>query len=1291
MSITTLTATPGSDISYSSESSVFVIDPVTGVLSVGDSLDYEVQNRYEFRVAAVSSDDMTGRRDITINILNRNEFSPQCSKGLVHLSVIENQDRASFQLPNCTDNDSTMPYFFTYEIDSFDNLFSIDENHLFNISQPLDYETKDLYDVTVIVKDADIPPGSLNTTIRIIIAVEPANEYSPVFISNQFVFEVYETSLIGSVIGTVSATDRDSGNDGQVFYSISEQTNIFAMNEKTGDIVLARTVDYETQISYSFSVLATDNVEDVGSRQSAIATIVVNILDSNDNFPVFVSPFYYMVISENTSPGFFLMQFTCIDLDSGPNRELLYSITSGNNEGYFSIDSSSGNFTLASTLDYDNPANSDLISLTIVCREVAAPNHISSTQFLITVTGYNEFFPQPTLAEFFASIPENTHPGTSILNVTATDRDRGSGELVRYYINNDTMQSQSCPFDKLSIDENSGYVYLLSPLDYEDENNELYCVVTIWDSGYPEKSSQVDLVVFVTDFNDNKPKCFPSACVVYVAEDTVIGDIVFSLPCNDTDTPSLQYNIENDFFTVGSTGNLVLQSRLDFETERFHLLSILVSDGMFITNTTIRVIVQPVNEHVPIFSQPIFYCFVEENSPIGTVLPCNITAEDQDSGTDGEIQYRLKSSSPFSLDNKNTLFLTADIDFESQQEYLSQVEVFDLGNPSLSSTALINLTVLDKNDNKPKMFPLLLESIKENSLPGSLITNLLCTDADEGSNDATSIQLKEVFQMSNNTFVNVTDFVIFGVNNFNLLLYDELDFETSSKYQLNFLCTDHGTPPLSTSSILFLDVISENEYSPVFVNSQLSIEITEATNVGEVISRVIAVDEDAGKDGDIFFSLNKSSSFEPFPFDINELSGEIVLWYPLNCEQNIQYTFDVVAKDGGVPSRSSQCTAVINVTTCHLGNVIPDHFVYSFSIEENTPHGENVGSVSCSSNRANVVSSITPLYQFVSNDTNNFGIKESSGDIVVLYPPNFELKIKIKIVIECYDPNFRGIAANVSVYIIVLPENEFTPTFIRSNIRVNVFENTPIGTSIMQLHATDQDDGLDGQIEFSIADEDNSKVIISQHTGEVYLISNLDREITSEITFIAIVQDSPINEEMKRSSTSLVTIVIEDQNDHWPICSPIVHHVIISPRTEPPYIIIDTFGCVDNDINENAEKYYQFSDHTVPVDLFQLSSDSLLLISKLNSSGPSQYNIPISVFDGGTPSFSTNLLVVIDVYEPNLIAKNGSNFTAHSEAEGLENAIWIRLNDVTLSLVSVVLNNLMYLTSMEQFIEIQME
>ncbi len=75
---------------------------------------------------------------------------------------------------------------------------------------------------------------------------------------------------------------------------------------------------------------------------------------------------------------------------------------------------------------------------------------------------------------------------------------------------------------------------------------------------------------------------------------------------------------------------------------------------------------------------------------------------------------------------------------------------------------------------------------------------------------------------------------------------------------------------------------------------------------------------------------------------------------------------------------------------------------------------------------------------------------------------------------------------------------------------------------------------------------------------------------------------------------------------------------------------------MDNDISDNTKIEYQFSDDTVPTDLFKLSSDSLSLINKFSTSGPLQYYLPVSVIDGGIPSLATNLLVIVDVREPDL-------------------------------------------------------
>lgn len=1274
-SIATLTATPGSSITYSSELSVFNMDSVTGVLSVGESLDYETQSTYQFRVEA-EEDTYQGRRDITITILNRNEFPPQCSEGLVHFSVLENQNSAFFQLPNCTDGDFLTAPVFTYYITNFsDDVFTVDDNGLFSILQPLDYETSDFYHLSIVVTDSDIPPGFMNTTIRAIVTVQPENEFSPVFAASQFTIEVSENTTIGSVIGRVNATDSDRGSDGMVVYTIAiGQTDVFVINEKTGCLILARTLDFETDISYHFSVVATDNSADIMSRQSATAGVTISVLDSNDNPPVFTSPFYHTEVSENTQPGTLLTQLACADLDSGINKELLYFITSGNEESHFNVGTSSGNVTLTSSLDYDNPTNSDFVALTIQCQEVAAPNRISSTQLLIIVTSYNMFNPQPNSIELTVSVPENATPGTLIATVVANDRDRGPGGILRYYINKDLMQSSSCRFEHIAIDETSGNVYLISPLDFEKGANEMYCVVTILDSGYPEKASRVDLFVSVTDVNDNKPKCFPSVSAVYIAEDSMIGGgTVFSLPCNDTDSPSLQYTIlypSFQPFDIDSTGSLILQSPLDYETEPFYLLSIQVSDGIFVTNVTIRVIVEPVNEHIPIFSRSVYYCSVEENSLIGTVLPCNIVASDQDSGMDGKVHYRLLSSGPFSFNYGDELVLTANIDFEDQHEFLLEIEAFDLGTPSLNSTTTVNVTVVDKNDNHPRMQRILSASISENSLNGTTVTNLTCTDLDQSLNGETEVELLNTFQLTNNEFVDITNLQRFGINASKVFVSSDFNFEISSQYKITVICSDHGVPRLFTTSTLLVNIDPENEYPPVFSNPSLSIAVSEGTNIGTVIATVTATDQDSGEHGRINFSL-LSTTDEQLPFDISESFGEIILWNPLNCELKVQYTFYVVAEDGGLPSLSSQSISMINVTNCHLGNVVPDYYTYSMNVVENTALGEAVGSISCSSARVNVSTDIRPMFRFVNSDSSNFQIDSTNGEITIVNSPDFELQSNYKIVVECYDPNYTSVASNVSVFIRVLPVNEFVPEFSDNNIRLNVTENSPYGTLIFQLLASDQDHGLDGQVEFLIASEDSFKAIVNQHTGEVYLATSLDRETTNEITFTAIARDSSANETLRKSTTILVTITVRDENDNWPQCAPIVHHLVVSPRTEPPYEMVGTFACTDSDINENAQLMYQFSDDLVPADLFELQSDSLYLTGKLNTSGPSHYYLPISVRDRGTPSLASNVLVIVDVQEPDVIGADSSDHAALVEVEGLKNAVWIQLRNISLVLVSL--------------------
>lgn len=1281
--ISTLSATSPSGLSltYSSESLDFNIDSITGALTVGSELDYETTSTYRFRVAATDGSN-TGRGEVTISILNRNDFAPQCSSSIVYFSVTEGQGNILFQLPNCTDNDVPSNPTFTYSIEGTNGLFNINQEGQITLMQPLNYELQQLYDLTVIVNDTAIPPGPLSTSIRAIFSVNPVNEFTPTFSMPRLEFSIREDAGIGSTVGQITATDQDSGEDGLITYSINTgQTDTFTVQPTTGHLITTRSLDFELVSSYSFTVSAADNSLIESSRRTSSTIVVVNVQDMNDNSPTFSQSVYYQEVREDSNPGSFVLQLVCRDLDSGSNQEVIYSIISGNNEGKFQIDSTSGDVTLFSALDYDNPTTTDFFTLIGQCQEVTHPFHTSVVVILLEVTSFNEFDPLPTSVEYEVFVSESTVPGTPILTVEATDRDRGQAGVLRYFFNYGSLQLNSCPLDLISIDESTGIVYLLSHLDFENGLRDIYCIATIWDSELPPRPNEADVRITVTNVNDVGPKCYPAINTVYVAENRRVGDSVFSLPCNDSDSTNLQYSMSLQTplpFTIDSNGNLVLRSPLDYETKTSYIIPIEVTDGTFVANSSVYILVSGINEHTPVFTRPMYDCLVPENSLFGTRLLCNIQATDRDDGNDGVVNYQFSVSHPTELfaidDNTGDVFLTGSIDCELQSDYHLVVEAFDLGSPSFISTANITVIVSDVNDNKPETMPLTFASIPENVPTGTGVITVVCTDADQGINAEVDLQILSVLQYNENGNLDITTAMLFNINPLNgvVTVSGDIDFEVAQHYKLSILCSDHGTPSLSTQSTLFVEVMSVNEHSPVLSSPPMIVHVSESTVIGSVIEIYHATDQDRGEDGILTYSLDSLASL---PFAINEQSGILTLSDTLNCEQSREYTFTVMVQDRGQPSQSTQTLVTVNITNCHLGELVPSQNVYTGRVVENAVTGTIVQTVECSSTRVNVNTEVEPVYRIIADVSGHFEISSSTGEIALLQSPDFETQHSYVISIQCYDPNYPNSASNFSVYVVVVPENEHTPEFLTEDIIVNIFESTPLGSLILQLEAFDNDDGQDGDIRYTLTGQSSSNLLLDPTTGELYLTATLDREVSDVLTFIAIAQDMPTDESTRRSSSATVTVNILDTNDNWPQCTRAVHHLIVSPQTIPFTVLLATPECTDMDIGENAELLYELGDESME-HMFEVDSLSgaLTLTEELDSSDTVHFYLPLIVHDRGTPSLSTTVLVIIDVQEhdlPDNVNTDNNEYLSLVEAEGIKNSVVIVLEDFSRKLVSI--------------------
>jgi hypothetical protein len=201
-------------------------------------------------------------------------------------------------------------------------------------SAGLDYETTSRYIINIQASDGG--SASKQAITSVIIGIQGVNEHTPSFIPNN----TYELSLVedipvGHDVITVSASDADAGPQGQVTYAITSGDTYgnFVMDKSTGLVEIRKSLDYETTTRTELIVVATD--EDSGSPLSATATVIVNVVDSNDNYPVCSPSLLTPSVPESSVPGSTVVMLNCSDADSGSNADLTYTITNGNAAGIF--------------------------------------------------------------------------------------------------------------------------------------------------------------------------------------------------------------------------------------------------------------------------------------------------------------------------------------------------------------------------------------------------------------------------------------------------------------------------------------------------------------------------------------------------------------------------------------------------------------------------------------------------------------------------------------------------------------------------------------------------------------------------------------------------------------------------------------------------------------------------------------------------------------------------------------------------------------------------------------------
>uniref|UniRef100_A0A8C8AEL8 Cadherin domain-containing protein n=1 Tax=Otus sunia TaxID=257818 RepID=A0A8C8AEL8_9STRI len=330
---------------------LFAVDPVTGAVTTAAPLDRESKSTHVFRVTA--TDHGTPRRSamatLTVTVSDANDHDPVFEQPEYRESVRENLEVGYEVLTvRATDGDAGPNANVLYRLlnaGGANEVFEIDpRSGVIRTRGPVDREAVEAFELLVEATDQGQEPGPRSATATVRIAVEDDNDNAPQFSEKRYVAQVPEDVAPNSAVLRVTATDRDKGSNALVHYSIvsGNTRGHFYIDAQTGALDVVSPLDYEVSKEFTLRIRAQDGGRPPLSNISGLVT--VQVLDVNDNAPIFVSTPFQATVLENVPVGYSVIHVQAIDADSGDNGRLVYTLLETGSGG--------GLISLALPLDY---------------------------------------------------------------------------------------------------------------------------------------------------------------------------------------------------------------------------------------------------------------------------------------------------------------------------------------------------------------------------------------------------------------------------------------------------------------------------------------------------------------------------------------------------------------------------------------------------------------------------------------------------------------------------------------------------------------------------------------------------------------------------------------------------------------------------------------------------------------------------------------------------------------------------------------------------------------------------
>ncbi|XP_053332004.1 protocadherin gamma-C5-like [Clarias gariepinus] len=446
----------------------------------------------------------SGTVQISVHVLDINDNSPVFDQTLYDAQISENASPGTVILsvravdPDEGVNSEILYSFGPHTSETIHNVFSVDSiSGDVKVKNNIDYETGSSFKFDIVAKDKGIPP--MEGLCSVHVEVLDVNDNAPEILLKSLPSPVREDASVGTVVAFISAKDLDTGANGRVNLSLLPGTPFSLKSSMSNHYTLItdQKLDRETHSAYSVVIVASDS----GSPQlTSKQEILVNVLDVNDNAPVFTQQSYVVHVKENSAAGSILCSVSASDPDQGENAKIAYSILESRVldaplSSYIYINSDNGTIFSMHSFDHEKMK---VFQIKVQAKDNGSPSLSSNATVHVFIVDQNDnapavIYPSALMGSVsHQRLPRSAKAGHLVTKVTAVDADSGHNAWISYRL------AEATDASLFTVSLHTGEVRTKRSVSEQDDSSQRL-LIEIQDNGEPVQSTTVTLDILIED------------------------------------------------------------------------------------------------------------------------------------------------------------------------------------------------------------------------------------------------------------------------------------------------------------------------------------------------------------------------------------------------------------------------------------------------------------------------------------------------------------------------------------------------------------------------------------------------------------------------------------------------------------------------------------------------------------------------------------------------------------------------------------------------------------------------